>query len=343
MSSTLKFLALLVVVLVILQLANAAPVNGHRGHKHNRTSSKKKFSTKATTTVKTGEHPTQELPEGTPQAHGLATNWTKPAVNRNAIWNNGVSVSNAELQTLQNFARLASTAYCSVGNENGPFNCGSYCDSFPGTTVVKTFKTSVTATIGFVARNDVKKAIYVAFRGSANIQSFIQDAEFLQTNYPPVSGAKVHQGFLESHQEARDIVYNAVVDQMNKYQGYTIYVVGHSLGGALAILQALDFNQRAGYDKSNMVVYTYGEPRVGNPAFSSYADSLSLKYYRTVNQNDIVSHLPPQSFGYKHHATEYWIEDIFGNTVECAVNEDFTCSNSVVPFTSIAAHLLYWK
>ncbi|RUP42712.1 Alpha/Beta hydrolase protein [Jimgerdemannia flammicorona] len=339
MNPTIKFLALLVAVLIAVQLASTAPLKkekkGHKGHKHGA------LPVKVVGNVKTGEHPIQKLPKGTPQAHGLATNWTQPTTN-SAVQNDGIPVSTHRVTTLKNYARLASTAYCVVGTENGPFTCGSYCDDFPETTIVKTFNTPKTSSIGFVARNDNNKAIYVAYRGSANLGSFIQDAKFVLTDYPPVAGAKVHYGFLEDQKETREIVYDAVVQEMEKHEDYTLYMLGHSLGGTAAVLQALDFYQNAGYDSSKMVVYTYGEPRIGNPAFVDYVDSLPIKFFRTVNRNDIVPHLPPENFGYQHHGNEHWIENASGDVVLCSTNEDSSCADSVVPFTSISSHLMYW-
>ncbi|RUS34942.1 Alpha/Beta hydrolase protein [Jimgerdemannia flammicorona] len=239
---TLKFLVLkAIAVLVAVQLVNAAPLERR---------------------ATTGEHSTQTLPAGTPQQHGLATNWTVTgypstvAVSRLSSSNNGVAVTSAVVSTLQDFARLASTAYCSVGSAGGQLTCNSYCRNFPNTIVVKTFSISATATIGFIARNDGKKAIYVAYRGSTNINNFIHDSHFFHSKYPPVPGANVHTGFLESFQDARSIVYPTVVEQINNHPGYTLYMVGHSLGGALTVLQALDFYQNAGYTSKNMVFTT---------------------------------------------------------------------------------------
>lgn len=100
---------------------------------------------------------------------------------------------------------------------------------------------------------------------------------------------------------------------MKKYSDYKLKIVGHSLGGALAVLQALDFVQNEGYNSSVLTIYSYGEPRIGNSAFATYVDSLDLNIYRSVNQNDIVPHLPPESWGYQHHGFEYWIEDAAGS------------------------------
>lgn len=61
------------------------------------------------------------------------------------------------------------------------------------------------------------------------------------------------------------------------------------------------------------IYWLKGEPRIGNPSFSAYVDSLGLSIYRTVNENDLVPHLAPEFLGYKHHGIEYWIDDSAGD------------------------------
>lgn len=81
----------------------------------------------------------------------------------------------------------------------------------------------------------------------------------------------------------------------------------HSLGGAQALLAGLDLYQR---DKrispSNLSIFTVGGPRVGNPTFAYYVDSTGIPFSRSVNDRDIVPHVPPQSFGYLHPGVEAW-------------------------------------
>ena len=54
---------------------------------------------------------------------------------------------------------------------------------------------------------------------------------------------------------------------LKKYRGSSIYVTGHSLGGAIATVAALDI--RHTYD-APMKVYTFGQPRVGNALYAKY-------------------------------------------------------------------------
>ncbi|RUP46907.1 Alpha/Beta hydrolase protein [Jimgerdemannia flammicorona] len=335
----LKLLALIVTVLLAVQPITAIPhkkPSRQKPHKENKPKSSTTSKSSTNSSILTGEHPTQKLSEDVPQAHGLALNWTTSVstltINRNARFNDGVAVLTSTVNTIQFFGRLAAVAYCDFVNT---FTCGSYCNGFPGTVIVKTFNTPKTSTIGYIARNDGSKAIYVTYRGSSNLVNFIYDLQFSFDDYSPAkNGARVHSGFLASYRDARDIVYNTVVDQMAKHPGYTLYMIGHSLGSAVAVLQTLDFYNNAGYNNRNMIIYTFGQPRIGNPAFASYVDSLGLSFHRTINQNDIVPHVPPMLFGYKHHTSETWIEDSQGDVVLCSTVEDSTCSNSVIPWTT---------
>jgi triacylglycerol lipase len=50
---------------------------------------------------------------------------------------------------------------------------------------------------------------------------------------------------------------------LDKYPTAEIFVTGHSLGGALAVLAAVDIKHNIS-PESEVILYTYGQPRVGN-------------------------------------------------------------------------------
>lgn len=128
------------------------------------------------------------------------------------------------------------------------------------------------------------------------------------------------------------------------------------------MLAGLDFYQRdKRFTPENLSIYTVGCPRIGNPTFAYYVDSTGIAVHRSVNDRDIVPHLPPQAVGFLHPGVESWSlsktvtrkyrpclffltyqNDIVLNfLIEiCASNiETKECSNTIVPFTSIADHL----
>jgi triacylglycerol lipase len=47
------------------------------------------------------------------------------------------------------------------------------------------------------------------------------------------------------------------------------------------------------------VLYTFGSPRVGNGKFVK--ECADLEHYRFVNNNDLVTVIPPWFMGYRHH------------------------------------------
>jgi pimeloyl-ACP methyl ester carboxylesterase len=71
----------------------------------------------------------------------------------------------------------------------------------------------------------------------------------------------------------------------------SVTVCGHSLGGALATLLALDVAANTVY--KNPSVYTFGSPRTGDSLFASTYDQVVKNSYRVANRLDIVPTLPP--------------------------------------------------
>lgn len=95
----------------------------------------------------------------------------------------------------------------------------------------------------------------------------------------------------------RENILQCAIDLSLKYPNSRFDLAGHSLGGAAIDLLALDLNL-LGYIIENL--FTYGAPRIGNKAFAQYF-STSIKaenQYRVVHYKDMISHLPPQSFGF---------------------------------------------
>lgn len=251
---------------------------------------------------------------------------------------------------LERLARLVDVSYC-IGTTgiHKPFDCVSRCREFPDITLVDTWSTGMftSDSVGYIAIDHSSQhglnadpatpgstvgSIIVAFRGTYSIANTIVDLSTVPQKYVPYpspddGGASpekgshrcdnctVHSGFLSTWQSARKEVIAKLTELRKGYPDYPIQLVGHSLGGAVACLAALELRVSLGLD--DVVVTTFGEPRAGNEGFVKFVDAvfnlhddkdpLSRSYRRVTHTGDPVPLLPPGEWGYKSHAGEIHI------------------------------------
>lgn len=257
--------------------------------------------------------------------------------------NSIVVASSSQIKTFKSFAGVASTAYCSSVIPSSGWSCTNCKTYVPDGKLIVTFDTPKYDIAGFVLRSDSQKTIYLVFRGSSSLENWVVNLTFGKTNYTPVSGAQVHQGFYNGYKEASAYFFAQLQAQHAAYPGYTIAVTGHSLGGAQALLAGMDLYQRIStLNTGNLKIYTVGCPRVGDSNFAYYVEGTGITVSRSVHDRDIVPHLPPESFGFLHPGVETW--DKSDTDIEICTDdiESDSCSDSIVPFTSIADHKIYY-
>lgn len=109
----------------------------------------------------------------------------------------------------------------------------------------------------------------------------------------------VHNGF----QMEVDKVWDKITKYLeDKTKNKNLFITGHSLGGAMATIATSRL-------KGVTALYTYGSPRVGTRKFVA---SFNVPHFRHVNNNDLVTSVPPSFFGYKHHSDSRYI-NYYGN------------------------------
>lgn len=204
----------------------------------------------------------------------------------------------------------------------------------PFLTQIKAFTNSSWDMQGYVGYSSTHNAIIVAFRGSSNIKNWISDFDAAQVGYGKCSGCNVHHGFYTSYMTVSSSVKAQLTTLVSKYRNAPIYVTGHSLGGAIAIVAALDIHSTYG---NSIKLYTFGEPRVGNGAFASFVNSQIPDTFRVIHYADIVPHLPPVASNYKHTNYEVWYTEDMRSYKVCN-SEDPSCSDSRVPNLSTSDH-----
>lgn len=137
---------------------------------------------------------------------------------------------------------------------------------------------------GFLAQN--ADHAWLVFRGTEpdDLHDILADLQFALV---PTEGEKglVHRGF----EQALNSVWPEIEVELSSLGQRCLFVAGHSLGAALALLAGF----RLG---SAHAVYTYGAPRVGTAGFR---DAYPSPVYRVVNNNDLVTLIPPPIL-YRH-------------------------------------------
>jgi len=199
---------------------------------------------------------------------------------------------------------------------------------------------------GYIGYHPVNQTIVVSFRGTeeSSLMNWIIDlSSIVLVPYKNMTGIEVGDGFYDEWNDLLPQVIPAVASLRSQFPDYPILVTGHSLGAAISVLCALELAEE-GYD--NVFVYNYGCPRVGNPDFANYYNSLLPNTYRVVNGKDLVPHVPPEAFGFHHPPTEVWenpAESFEFQVCSTTNGEDPTCSDSLLLPDSIYDHLHYFN
>jgi len=224
------------------------------------------------------------------------------------------------------------------------------CPRPNGNHLVLQLSNPVTDIQGLIVRDDARKEVVVALRGSISVTDIVIDSQVLLVPFasPGVklpSGTRVHSGFLFAWDSVAVQVVATVKRVLDEHPDYSIVTTGHSLGGSLALLAAVSLQQNI--QKSPIRTYSYGAPRTGNKIFSDYVNAtFGEKAHRVVHGNDGVPTMIPVSLGYHHHGVEYWQYTHPASehtTKKCnAEGEDAACSASVPSQGVTLAHASYF-
>lgn len=201
--------------------------------------------------------------------------------------------------------------YTQVASFRAPQITLSDQDSSPAEIATKTAADATDVAIGirdvffgYALTSDTHHII--ALRGTQTNSEWVNNVSSRQVNFQtrqPQYG-RVHRGFQAAYEKVITQIRRAV-EQLNP--ALPLYLSGHSLGGAVAILTAADLSLNNGF-RGPMQVYTYGSPRVGDPTFAQFYNGLLPSTFRIVNLADTVPITPPEQFrgGTFQHVGQEW-------------------------------------
>ena len=201
---------------------------------------------------------------------------------------------------------------------------------------------------GYIAVSYALRVLVVAFRGTECTRQLIDELlEFVTTPSQDFLNGEVQAYFKAAFEELWQCMEPKVKALLSKNPSYQIWVTGHSLGAALASLASAWLAYYNIAARQNIILSTFGSPRVGDYKYALQHDQLVNNSWRVVNFDDIVPHLPPlilptiKSGPYHHGVQVFYSEKaISAHSAhrECygtPHDEDKSCSRSIQPFLNL--------
>ncbi|KAJ9059243.1 hypothetical protein DSO57_1004555 [Entomophthora muscae] len=194
-----------------------------------------------------------------------------------------------------------------------------------------------------VAVHKPDRQIVVSYRPATKLENWLTNLNY---DWVPFRRGHVHQGFFNHFKATQKRSEAVVIHLLEKYTHHSLLVTGYSLGGATALIAVPYFKEilDAHEDRRHFSAILYASPRVGDAEFVSMIYHLKVPVTRYSNHNDIISHIPPRSFGYTHAGVEVHEYSTSSGTSKLRIcsqsfDEDPTCAWHSVPFLSAARHI----
>ncbi|KAH8082433.1 alpha/beta-hydrolase [Cristinia sonorae] len=248
-------------------------------------------------------------------------------------------VSAGQLASFSPYTQFARAAYC-PSEKLTNWNCGDACAATSGFVPTLTGGDGNGVQRFYVGYWPSQNSIVVSHQGLDRRQflSLLTAGDIFQDQLDPAlfpgvpSSIGVHGGFAEAHGDTAETILAETKKLIASRGATTVTLVGHSLGGAIAALDAIYLKLHLP-SNIHIKVVTYGLPRVGNAAWVSYFDSQIPDFVRINNKKDPVPILPGRGLGFGHTHGEIHLNGP-GNAVACEPNDnadDSRCTITTVP------------
>jgi len=244
-----------------------------------------------------------------------------------------VQITAAAIAAFKPYTYYAAAAYCDPATTL-VWDCGGNCVSSPHFTPTAAGGDGNGVQFWYVGYDSSLKSIIVAHQGTDPTQflSVLTDAQVWQTSlptsrFPGLGALYAHDGFIDAQGDTSTPIRTAVTSATTRFNTTKVTFVGHSLGGAIALLDAVYF--KVNFPSLTIAVRTYGMPRVGDQAFVNWVDANLKDQVRITNTEDPIPIVPGRFMGYKHPSGEvHIVNPLIGTTkwYSCA-GQDNTSPN----------------
>jgi hypothetical protein len=180
-----------------------------------------------------------------------------------------------------------------------------------GSELICSFRGEVGGLQGYIALQS--KTLIVAFSGTSNLVQALNNLDIRLVAHPAGDRCAVHGGFWRVYNGVRDLALRGLVTALKQYEVEQLIFTGHSLGGAMCYLLALDVLEDRRMESASpilsstlatLTVAVFGNPRIGNFALAQRwrrlcedrTSALSIREYSVKGYKDGLLMLCIQTF-----------------------------------------------
>jgi hypothetical protein len=161
-------------------------------------------------------------------------------------------------------------------------------DALRGSVLISYIRGKVANLDAYVAYRPSTKQLIVATSGTSNLRQALQDVRTWKHKHPVGRGCAVHAGFWKMYKGVKSGIISAIEKGLQEYDVLELAITGHSMGGAVSHLLAIDLLTPGGVQLPPLLrlkLAVFGAPRCGNPKLLQFWFDLT-KEYRSKNGED---------------------------------------------------------
>ncbi|KAK9708199.1 hypothetical protein K7432_009772 [Basidiobolus ranarum] len=279
------------------------------------------------------------------------------------------AVSKDFIRTLARHAVYADAAYCSqlkgkvcsaeYRSKDMSYLAKDHLEWLDELEVVFHFKNRWSDLYAYIGFSKKYKEVVIGFKGTSftSIRSIWTNTkmDLVKYGFPKQKNTSrknymVHDGYFGAFSDLAMKTFaklETVVKTRIQGNGYKLVIVGHSQGGAIASIGAMEMQKayqlsipaistlRAKIPSSRIYLHTFAQPRVGNKDFASLVYNVFgvNRLARVTNHWDPVPGIPSLGASYFHHPNEIYIApkgqiQRCNDVINGRVVEDLRCSAS---------------
>ncbi|GJE91299.1 lipase family protein [Phanerochaete sordida] len=255
-----------------------------------------------------------------------------PAPQRLAARQTISALSTSQISSYKPYSYYASAGYCAA-SATADWNCGANCEANPSFIPIASGGDGDDVQYWFVGYDPSLKTVIVSHQGTdpSELEPLLTDGDVEKATldsslFPGISSSiEVHSGFADAQASTAPQVLSAVQTAISRYGAKQVTMVGHSLGAAITLLDAVYLPLHI--SGVSFKTIGYGLPRVGNQAFADYVDAhLALTHIN--NKEDPIPTVPGMFLSYVHPAGEVHITD--ANAWEACPGQDNPSTQCIV-------------